>query len=85
MKNKRVYNYFLKVIKGKLPRKVKIKTNLNSIHKLKHYANNSIRGVIFLRFKKLHMVDKFDINFLEHYTREWESVFKMVFILKTTL
>jgi len=57
---------------------VKIKTNLNSIHKLKHHTNSPIRGVIFLRLKNYRW--SFYINFLEHYTGEWESVFKMIFI-----
>jgi len=33
MKSKRIYIYFLKIIKEKLPTKIKMKTNSNSLHK----------------------------------------------------
>jgi len=42
MKNKRIYIYFSKVIKGKLSTKIKIKINSNSLHKLKHHIVNPI-------------------------------------------
>jgi len=38
----RIWVYFLKVIKGKLPKKVKIKTNSNFVYKLKYHTNSPI-------------------------------------------
>jgi len=40
MKNKKIYIYFLKIIKGKLYAKMKMKTNSNSLHKPEYRTYN---------------------------------------------
>jgi len=42
MKSKRIYIYFLKVIKRKLYMKMKMKTNSNSLHKLEYRTYNQL-------------------------------------------
>ena len=58
MKSKRIYIYFLKVIKRKLYMKMKMKTNSNSLHKLEYRTYNQLFNQMshFLRLKKLQVI-----------------------------
>ena len=42
MKSKRIYIYFIKIIKGKLPTMMKMKTNSNSLYKPEYRTYNPI-------------------------------------------
>jgi len=69
MKSKRIYIYFSKIIKGKLPTKMKMKTDSNSLHKLEYRTYNPIVQLeeSFLKVKKMTDDDEFGINSLEQY------------------
>ena len=69
MKSKRIYIYFSKIIKGKLPKKMKMKTNSNSLHKPEYRTYNLIVQFeeSFLKVTKIIGDDEFDINSLKQY------------------
>jgi len=69
MKSKRICIYFSKIIKGKLPTKMKMKTNSNSLQKSEYRTYNPIVQLeeSFLKITKMTGDDEFDINSLEQY------------------